>query len=256
MSTKALVDGDIVIYRCGFASENDDEGIAVARTEEMMQGILAATSATDHCVYFSGSRDSTFRAHINPEYKANRTQPKPKHYNLIKQFLKDEYNTVQEVDQEADDGLGIEQCANAVNTIICSIDKDLLQIPGDHYNFVRNEFYHVTPEDGMLLFYKQLLMGDATDNIKGVAGIGQAKSNKILAHLFGADEVTLFNAVQAEYRRWLENEWSDGWDEFKEKQMNNIITVNGICLKIRTEENEIWKIPTESTTSPEMVQES
>lgn len=246
------------MYRVGYTTEQEEEDIAFSRMENLMQSILYATKATDHCVFFSGGRTETFRAKINAEYKANRTQPKPKHYQALKDFLIATYNTKQEVDQEADDGMGIEQSQSEPDTtIICSIDKDLLQIAGNHYNFVKDTFHHITEEEGVLLFYKQLLMGDTVDNIKGVAGIGAAKAAKLLDGELGSSEARLFTLVRDQYIQWISREWGiveSDWEAFHHKQLNNIMLVNGICLKIRTKENEIWKFPIETTldTTPKL----
>src|SRR5690606_663050 len=152
------------------------------RMEELIQRILDTAQASSYQVFLSAGRLDTFRAKLNPQYKANRTQPKPKHYEFLKNYLIDIWNAEVAVEEEADDLLGKNQTEE---TIICSIDKDLLQIAGLHYNFVRDEFTTVSPEEGLLFFYKQLLIGDTADNIKGVSGIGKARADKILNPLLG-----------------------------------------------------------------------
>lgn len=233
--------------------------------EELIHRILETTQADSYNFYLSAGRLDTFRAKINPSYKAHRTQPKPKHYEFLKNYLIDIWKAEVAVNEEADDRLGIEQLRNTKEfnfqlqnpdrtnqndeTIICSIDKDLLQIPGLHYNFVKDVFTCVTPEEGLLFFYKQLLIGDVADNIKGVGGIGPKKADKLLNDLLGAPEEEIFEVVQESYRDWLQGAWADQyeeWGDFEEKQMNNIILLNGIMLKIRTEEEEVWKFPKQS----------
>jgi 5'-3' exonuclease len=267
----ALIDGDILLYRVGFTTEQESEEIAQFRMEELITRILDTVQATSYKVYLSAGRKDTFRAKLNPSYKANRTQPKPLHYNFLKQYLIDVWNAEVAVNEEADDLLGKEQtkynesfAAQVGNreypshdeTIICSIDKDLKQIPGHHYNFVRDEFDFVTQEQGLVFFYKQLLIGDTADNIPGVGGIGKAKAGKLLDHFSDdiwslLDEADIFEVVQNTYRTWLQNEWADQeWSDFQEKQMNNIIHMNGIMLKIRTREEEIWNFPTTFNLKP------
>jgi hypothetical protein len=75
---------------------------------------------------------------------------------------------------EADDLLGINQTKD---TIICTIDKDLRQVPGQHYNFVKDEIFTVNLQEGLLWFYTQMLTGDASDNISGIRGIGLKKAH-------------------------------------------------------------------------------
>ena len=73
--------------------------------------------------------------------------------------------------------------------IICALDKDLNQIPGLHYSWeLRREgkvirekqLYTITPEEGDYWCFYQLLVGDSTDNIKGIDGIGPKKAAGIL----------------------------------------------------------------------------
>jgi 5'-3' exonuclease len=101
---------------------------------------------------------------------------------------------------EADDMLGVRQCelsCDSDESIICTIDKDLNMIPGSHYNFVKKERYVVTPEDGIRFFYYQMLIGDTTDNIKGVVGIGKQKATKLLDRC--STEGEYFDAVRDAY---------------------------------------------------------
>jgi 5'-3' exonuclease len=78
--------------------------------------------------------------------------------------------------------------------IICSIDKDLRQIPGLHYDYyqlkkqdeegneykVRKGFQYVTKESAENLIFEMMLTGDVSDNIKGIYGIGKKKAEKLL----------------------------------------------------------------------------
>jgi 5'-3' exonuclease len=64
--------------------------------------------------------------------------------------------------------------------IICSIDKDLLCIPGKHYRMREKKLITVSHEEAMRHYYEQLLKGDGVDNIPGIPGIGVVKATKIL----------------------------------------------------------------------------
>ena len=178
-----LIDGDILVFRAGFTTEDVDSIIASFRVKEMVDGICSAVNADSFKIYLTEDSDPhAFRKTIYPEYKANRHAPRPRWYKEIRSFLQAEYNAEVVTVIEADDALGIEQTKCGDNTsIICSVDKDLKQIPGHHYNFVKGEMDFITPEQGLLNFYTQLLTGDSSDNIKGVWKVGPAKARKILA---------------------------------------------------------------------------
>ncbi|HET8686278.1 MAG TPA: hypothetical protein VFM18_06390 [Methanosarcina sp.] len=92
---------------------------------------------------------------------------------------------------EADDLLGLHQTEDSC---IVSIDKDLLMIPGWHYNYVKDDLCYVSEWAGIYAFYKQLLVGDPSDNIKGAKGIGKAKAERILANC--TTESELLEAVE------------------------------------------------------------
>ncbi len=170
----ALVDGDIVAYRSAASVEpsktRPDRGtldIAIARCEDLMQRIMSDTKANSHRAFISG--EDNFRYQIDPNYKANRKDvPRPLYLQNLREYLVVQWGAEISDGIEADDNLGIYQTDD---TIICSIDKDLLQIPGAHYNFVRNEFYTIDEHQGWVNFYTQLIMGDKSDNIKGYDGL-------------------------------------------------------------------------------------
>lgn len=227
----ALIDGDIVRYRTGFASNDVDERIAIWRANETMEQILAAVDATQYRVFLSDSKENNFRYKLFPNYKLSREKyPKPKHHEALGKFLREEWDAVIATGQEADDVLGIEQTKAVIcqeyQTIICSIDKDLLQVPGRHYNWVKDEFKEQTYIEGLRSFYGQCLTGDRTDDVLGLQGIGPKKAAKALA---GADnEQSMFEVVR---RMWNNDE---------------ALRLTGRLLWIRRYEEELWDFP--STT--------
>lgn len=195
---EALLDGDIFAFRVACTTENDNEAIAVYRVNEMIENTLAEVEASEYKLFLTSP--DNFRKQIYPEYKANRTATKPKHLQFLRDYLVESWQGTVASGMEADDYLGIHQNES---TIICSIDKDLLQVPGKHYNIVKKEFYEVDEETGFRNFYTQLLTGDTSDNIKGIAGIGPAKAKKALAE--ATNEYEMFCIVRDMYKNdeWL-----------------------------------------------------
>lgn len=195
----ALIDADIVGFRC--ASSKVEEGgvrlpapwgIIRARCDEMLHGILAATGADECKLWLSGDRN--FRYDLYPEYKANRKAPRPPHLEDLKEYLVVEWGARVADGIEADDAIGIDA---SDNTVICSIDKDLRQIPGRHFNFVKGVLDVVSPQEGLLSFYRSCLIGDSSDNIPGVAGIGVVKASRCLPDEI--DERTMFDRVRESF---------------------------------------------------------
>ena len=117
------------------------------------------------------------------------------------------------------------------DTVICTVDKDLDQIPGKHFNFITNEHYEVTPEQGLQFFYKQILMGDSTDDIPGLKGIGGVKAALILKGCVGEPE--LFRAAYTAYNRFYPDVL-----EAEDKML-----LNARLVRIRQKPGELWEFP-------------
>jgi DNA polymerase-1 len=181
----------------------------------MIENTLAEVEASEYKLFLTSP--DNFRKHIYPEYKANRTATKPKHLQFLRDYLVESWQGTVAEKMEADDYLGINQHESS---IICSIDKDLLQVPGKHYNFVKKEFYEVDEETGFRNFYTQLLTGDTSDNIKGIAGIGPVKAKKALAE--ATNEYEMFCIVRDMYK-------NDEW-----------MIMNGRCLHILRSLDDDW----------------
>lgn len=129
-------------------------------------------------------KDGTFEV---MEYKANRKRIEPPEtLTELREYLKSEYKSTMTFDIiEADDALSYTAYTLYNNHLdkaftIVGIDKDLQQIPGKHFNWVRGEFTLQSPEDAERFRKYQLLRGDPTDNVPGLPGIGEAKANKLL----------------------------------------------------------------------------
>jgi DNA polymerase-1 len=242
---QALIDGDIVVYSNAASAENDPVEVAYMRIDQMMHSILDTTGSDTFRVFLSGSNN--FRHEIYPEYKANRKDMvDPRWRKACKEYLVREWDAEVTDGYEADDALGINQdtgdldfrlddkvCKMNYKTIICSIDKDLDMIPGMHYSWpivrkgviVREgRIYEVSEIEGIKSFYRSLLVGDRTDNIFGVDGIGKVKAAQMIDNLETEEE--MFERVVELYQGDMDR-----------------LLVNGKCLYIMREENKQWVFP-------------
>ena len=177
----ALIDCDIVNYSCSVGLDDMPVGAAYERADGLIATILQETKS-DQCILFqSGPRDQNFRHIMWPLYKANRKDvARPVHLKAVEEYMY-QVNGAEISDCcEADDRLGINQTEK---TILCTIDKDLDMVPGLHYNWRRKEIYEINNYAGQFNFWKQMLVGDSTDNVKGVTGIGEKKATQRLQQL-------------------------------------------------------------------------
>lgn len=215
----ANIDADLVAYRCAATvTEDMDKDIAFYRMDVLIQQILEATDAISYTLYLTGKNN--FRKKINPEYKANRKDIVPPIYlQECRSYLVDNHSAVMSDGCEADDMLGI---AQGSETILCSLDKDLRMINGTHYNWVKVECDYVNQQDALRHFYKQMLIGDKSDNIVGVQGLGPVKASKLIDPL--DDEQDMFDVV---------------WSKYNNDAKRFLMNAN--CLWIWRKEGELWQ---------------
>ena len=178
---KALIDGDILCYRIGFATNDETEEVAIKTMATFLEDLIVHDlSADDWTTYLTGKRNFRHDVAVTEKYKGNRKKEKPVHINLLRDYLVASWNGVVSDGNEADDEIAIAATSLGDDSIIVSLDKDFDQVQGWHYNFVKKNKYYIKPEEGLLNFYMQFLVGDRIDNIIGVDGIGPVKARKLL----------------------------------------------------------------------------
>ena len=168
---------------------------------------------------------------IDPEYKANRKGTrKPFHYEALKSYMRSKWKAKLINNIEADDMLGLNQTED---TIIASIDKDLLIVSGLHYNMNSMEITKVTDEEGDRFFYAQMLMGDKVDNIIGIKGIGKVKAGKLLDATPREEWDDMIETIYEEH-------FGEGWyQKFVENtQLLWILNKRDMPINIRGDVNE------------------
>lgn len=176
----ALVDGDILAYRIGFASEDISERFAVARLRKTIQKYAHLEAGGLLCeVFLTGSTNFRNDLAVTKPYKGNRSAPKPKHFLALRKAMLDD-GACLSIGCEADDMIGIRsQELGAGNCVVVGLDKDLLNLPGIHYNFVKREFIVVDEEQALLNFYRQVVTGDSVDNVAGMGRGAKAFAAKM-----------------------------------------------------------------------------
>lgn len=136
---------------------------------KLMLDAIVRISTGNHHIFLGGK--GNFRLKVDPQYKANRiNSPKPVYYQDIRDYMVKFWGAEIVEGMEADDIVAMLQTED---TVIVSGDKDLLQVPGYHYNPQKPDLgvYKVGVAEAARNFYTQMLAGDATDNIKGLGAV-------------------------------------------------------------------------------------
>jgi DNA polymerase I len=208
-----LIDGNSIIYRAFFALPllNNDKGIytnAVYGFTTMLLRMMEEEKPTHMLVAFDAGK-TTFRHETYKEYKGGRQKTPPElseQFPLLKEVLDAFQIAHYELDNyEADDIIGtlskqVEE--DGWDVTVISGDKDLLQLVSDKVTVTLtkkgiSEVERYTPDylkGKMEISEKQIidlkaLMGDRSDNIPGVPGVGEKTAIKLLKQFHSLEKV-------------------------------------------------------------------
>jgi hypothetical protein len=229
---KPLIDSDILCYEIGFAAEAGWKSPGfptfdyVAELLELkIANICAIVEATEPPTFYLTGK-TNFRTEIAKRHPyKNRPSLKPFHYHNIKAYLNCKYDTITSEGMEADDLMAIRQCQHQGNplyrgteTIICSRDKDLRQVPGWTYSWELGNQPQFGPVyidtfgtlqlssdrkklsgTGLKFFYAQCITGDRVDTVPGIDDMGAVSAYEILKE--AKTEQEAYGATLAAYRK-------------------------------------------------------
>ena len=177
MPSVGLFDGDIIAFSCAFVgNKSPNKGASLAAIKEMLVNCIENLSLSSGRIFLTGK--DNFRKKIDPEYKLHRKKlDKPLYLTECYDYLESVWGAEWVSGMEADDALGLNQ---REDTVIITIDKDLDQVPGWHYNWKKFKLYNIDKNTADLFIWQQMLTGDVSDNIKGIKGYGPVKARKLI----------------------------------------------------------------------------
>lgn len=182
--------------------------------DDVVTSTMDNTGSRGMAMFLSGPRELCFRdsvATIRP-YKGNRAAPKPYHYAAIRAYLLTKYDATTCYDYEADDALAMLADGN----VMCTADKDLLQVPGMHYNFFTHKGHEITEQEAEYNLFHQILTGDSTDNIQGLPSVGVARATAALEDVSNDPTAMFLKCKEMYIDKYSDNEEHKGEDVFNE----------------------------------------
>lgn len=260
-----LLDGMALAYRAHFAFINsrlkNSEGIPtgpILGFANSVEKMLEEDKPT-HIAVAWDTHEPTFRHEIDEEYKANRP-PQPEELKvgipLMKEMLKAwGIPSIEQHGYEADDIIGtIANGANAddVDVMLVTPDKDFMQLVHDHikmmkpdnkdggFNIIDREgvkdYFGVYPEKVIDVL---AMIGDTSDNIPGVPGIGKKGAPKLI-NKYGSLEAAIEDAPNISGKRARE-----GLTEFADQalQAKEMVTIKTDVPDVEDWEELEWKGP-------------
>lgn len=198
-----LIDAYNLIYRAFYGNKNpltNSQGIptnAIFTVSKMLLKLPKSFSnLTFAAAVFDGGGGTNFRKELDEEYKANRKEM-PEELKIQMPYIKRAFELLgwpifQAPNVEADDVLGtlaVRASKKGYNTYIISGDKDFRQIVTDNLHVIDTKadicYDRETIKEKMGVYPENVvawlaLVGDDTDNVKGVDQIGDGTASKLL----------------------------------------------------------------------------
>jgi len=231
-----LLDGMALAYRAHFAFINsrlkNSEGIATGPILGFANTLVKLLEEEEptHIAVAWDTHAPTFRHEIDEEYKANRP-PQPDELRvgipLIKKMVsKFGIKNIEQDGYEADDIIGTiayNAQAEHVDAFMITPDKDFMQLVDDHVTMVKpdnkNGGFIIIDREGVKDYFGVYpdkvidvlaMIGDTSDNIPGVPGIGKKGAPK-LVNKYGSLEKAIEEAPNMKAKRAREGltEYSD-----------------------------------------------
>lgn len=232
----ALIDCDIFCYEIGSMCNPDTGvplpwGVIKSLVDEKIWDILDKTKAETWQGYLTGSGNFRHQIATIRPYKEHRGE-RPFWYQGIYNYLRSDRNCIVVQGREADDEISIEATRQCGESIICTRDKDLKQVPGYHYGWASGKQHEHGPHwvsdlDGWKSFMVQCLTGDPVDNIPGLYMVG-AKAACVQRVQAAESELECYQIVKQEYK----NRFGSYWDMF--------LAENGRLLWMLRSEDDDW----------------
>lgn len=214
------------------------------------------TQVTEVLYFLTGKGNFREKVATIAKYKGNRdNMEKPVHYQAVRDYYVDDWGAYIVEGMEADDEVSIRMWEHFRDgdeeVVLATIDKDLDQIPGWHYDYKKHVFYDIDPLEGELFFYAQCVSGDATDNIKGCYRIGAKKAADMVNEWFGEAQMLCLDP-QNQWRRYIWDRIVDTYEvnmkQYPEKHEHGLCPAaaaheNAILVYMLQERDEAWEPP-------------
>lgn len=189
-----------------------------------------------------------FRDEISDSYKASREGLKrPTHLKACKDWLKEVYGAVEVEQYEADDLIAMEWYRkDDAECVIVSLDKDLMQLAGRHYDFVKDMETSVSGSKARRNFWTQVLIGDPVDDIIGLKGVGPKTAELLTQDLYAVDanDREYYDMVLMQYMEISEKEKGESKKDFMTRMIRQV-GKNCRLLYLVREPGKFWDVPDE-----------
>lgn len=183
MKRVAVIDGDSIAYMAGYSKSHGESEACVTR---LISQIMTATKCDAYELYIEEWRKDKklFRRDMCSGYKIRKKKPGQIPFlNHARAFMVSKWNAKVVMHYEAEDVVLTRSRIlkeEGDDTVVCFIDKDLLQYEGCFYNYQKQKMIVLDQDEADLRLWRQVCTGDQVDTIPGITGVGPVKAEKAI----------------------------------------------------------------------------
>ena len=193
-----LIDGEMIAWSAAFRLDGDAAGGAVHAVRRLCRDLDGDRAI----VCLSDPSHRYWRHDLFADYKPNRPEGPPAGLAPALAALRSEFICRELPALEADDVMGILATHAGIEgeRVMVAVDKDLLTIPGLHFNPKRpaDGVTDVSARDAGFNHLAQALTGDSSDGYPGCPGVGPKTVRRIL---WGDDPALWWKQVLLAFQR-------------------------------------------------------
>jgi hypothetical protein len=216
----------------------------VLQTCKQIYGVLETLGTPKS--YLTGKKNFRNGIAKTAVYKGNRKpDARPVHYEAIREYLQTKWGAIVINGREADDELSIQAARMrkaGQKYVIATIDKDLDQIPGEHYDYSRHVSYHVSEEDAAKWFWQQVLSGDRVDNIPGCYKVGPETARKLVDEWYLEPQYQPAEIWEAVLEQYVRSQSKSGCP-YKDQCSDEVALETAQLVWMQTEAGALWMPP-------------
>lgn len=218
---------------------------ALAIMDGMIRKAIDAVGYRDYFVYLSPSTGN-FRDAVGTlrKYKGNRDgASRPVYYPDLREHMVSAHQAIIARGEEADDQISWVARSflkQGKEFVVIGVDKDLLQIPGRHYDWVEDEHKELSEDESRLFYWAQVLAGDSGDNIPGCWKLGLKKAEHFLLQCNGLSDEAMWPKI---VRKFRDSQKTEGCP-YKDLDAETVALETARLVRLRqVTEEKLWEPP-------------
>lgn len=173
-----ILDADSLLYICSITAEKEEASHACQNMKSKIQKIKDYLRCDSMEIFIKGEGNFRDAMSTSTVYKGTRPTLRPRHLDAVTDYIVNKHGAQRADGMEADDLCSVllhESHGFESGVVLASVDKDLWNTPGWHFNYDQRKWNaeYITVQEANRNFIRQIVTGDAIDNIPGLPKLAE-----------------------------------------------------------------------------------